>query len=213
MSQFARVVTGLIEGQFICQVTDREGFDFLRSSRENGGILNRDDVDQYLRRMGLRLASTRDGGAFFAAYADIDGEGKKAAKKRFAELKNLYRPMTAFLEMVMRLTGDDGSVSAGARLEVNRVMGRIAENVGLQEQLRQTAADTGIVPKDGSDRGRLTGIVKRFRDEKYLELINPETETYMFTGRIEWVHEAIEYIMLHEKISEDDSDFDKRTQA
>jgi len=115
--------------------------------------------------------------------------------------------------MVMRVTGDDNAISAGQKLNLNRMMARIGENAGLQEQLRKTAADTGITTKDGSDRERLVKIVKRFRDDGYLRLINPESEIYMFTGRIEWLQEAIEFLMLHDKISEEDSDFDQRAQV
>lgn len=205
MSTFARVATALMEGGFICQITDYEGHQFLANS------VNQGDVDQYLRRIDLRLTTTRDGGAFFAAHADIDVEGKKDAKKRFTEVKNVLRPMVSFLELVMRITGDDESVAAGQILNLNQMMARISENPSLYLQLRQTTID--INTKDGSDRERLNKIVKRFQNEGYLLLVNPESEIYMFTGRIEWLMEAIEYLMLHDEISEEDSKYDKRAES
>ncbi|QXH33766.1 condensin complex protein MksE [Pseudomonas muyukensis] len=205
MSTFARVATALMEGGFICQITDYEGHQFLANS------VNQGDVDQYLRRIDLRLTSTRDGGAFFAAHADIDVEGKKDAKKRFTEVKNVLRPMVSFLELVMRITGDDESVAAGQVLNLNQMMARISENPSLYLQLRQTTID--INTKDGSDRERLNKIVKRFQNEGYLLLVNPESEIFMFTGRIEWLMEAIEYLMLHDEISEEDSEYDKRAES
>lgn len=205
MSTFARVATALMEGGFICQITDYEGHQFLANS------VNQGDVDQYLRRIDLRLTTTRDSGAFFAAHADIDVEGKKDAKKRFTEVKNVLRPMVSFLELVMRITGDDESVAAGQVLNLNQMMARISENPSLYLQLRQTTID--INTKDGSDRERLNKIVKRFQNEGYLLLVNPESEIYMFTGRIEWLMEAIEYLMLHDEISEEDSEYDKRAES
>lgn len=205
MSTFARVATALMEGGFICQITDYEGHQFLANS------INQGDVDQYLRRIDLRLTTTRDGGAFFAAHADIDVEGKKDAKKRFTEVKNVLRPMVSFLELVMRITGDDESVAAGQVLNLNQMMARISENPSLYLQLRQTTID--INTKDGSDRERLNKIVKRFQNEGYLLLVNPESEIFMFTGRIEWLMEAIEYLMLHDEISEEDSEYDKRAES
>lgn len=205
MSTFARVATALMQGGFICQITDYEGHQFLANT------VNQGDVDQYLRRIDLRLTTTRDGGAFFAAHADIDVEGKKDAKKRFTEVKNVLRPMVSFLELVMRITGDDESVAAGQVLNLNQMMARISENPSLYLQLRQTTID--INTKDGSDRERLNKIVKRFQNEGYLLLVNPESEIYMFTGRIEWLMEAIEYLMLHDEISEEDSEYDKRAES
>lgn len=205
MSTFARVATALMEGGFICQITDYEGHQFLANS------VNQGDIDQYLRRIDLRLTTTRDGGAFFAAHADIDVEGKKDAKKRFTEVKNVLRPMVSFLELVMRVTGDDESVAAGQVLNLNQMMARISENPSLYLQLRQTTIN--INTKDGSDRERLNKIVKRFQNEGYLLLVNPESEIYMFTGRIEWLMEAIEYLMLHDEISEEDSEHDKRAES
>ncbi|MCV2224053.1 condensin complex protein MksE [Pseudomonas mercuritolerans] len=205
MSTFARVATALMQGGFICQITDYEGHQFLANT------VNQGDVDHYLRRIDLRLTTTRDDGAFFAAHADIDIEGKKDAKKRFTEVKNVLRPMVSFLELVMRITGDDESVAAGQVLNLNQMMARISENPSLYLQLRQTTID--INTKDGSDRERLNKIVKRFQNEGYLLLINPESEIYMFTGRIEWLMEAIEYLMLHDEISEEDSEYDKRAES
>lgn len=205
MSTFARVATALMEGGFICRITDYEGHQFLANS------VNQSDVDQYLRRIDLRLTTTRGGGAFFAAHADIDVKGKKDAKKRFTEVKNVLRPMVSFLELVMRITGDDESVAAGQVLNLNQMMARISENPSLYLQLRQTTIDLNT--KDGSDRERLNKIVKRFQNEGYLLLVNPESEIYMFTGRIEWLMEAIEYLMLHDEISEEDSEYDKRAES
>lgn len=205
MSIFARVATGLMGGGFICQITDYEGHQFLANSAHH------DDVDKYLRRIDLRLTTTRDGGAFFAAHADIDVEGKRDAKKRFTEVKNTLRPMVSFLELVMRITGDDDSIAAGQVLNLNQMMARISENPSLYLQLRQTTID--INTKDGSDRERLNKIVKRFQNEGYLLLVNPESEIYMFTGRIEWLMEAIEYLMLHDEISEEDSEYEKRADS
>ncbi|WP_432668109.1 condensin complex protein MksE [Pseudomonas umsongensis] len=205
MSIFARVATALMGGGFICQITDYEGHQFLANSAHH------DDVDKYLRRIDLRLTTTRDGGAFFAAHADIDVEGKRDAKKRFTEVKNTLRPMVSFLELVMRITGDDDSIAAGQVLNLNQMMARISENPSLYLQLRQTTID--INTKDGSDRERLNKIVKRFQNEGYLLLVNPESEIYMFTGRIEWLMEAIEYLMLHDEISEEDSEYEKRADS
>jgi hypothetical protein len=205
MNIFARVATGLMGGGFICQITDYEGHQFLANTAHH------DDVDKYLRRIDLRLTTTRDGGAFFAAHADIDVEGKRDAKKRFTEVKNTLRPMVSFLELVMRITGDDDSIAAGQILNLNQMMARISENPSLYLQLRQTTID--INTKDGSDRERLNKIVKRFQNEGYLLLVNPESEIYMFTGRIEWLMEAIEYLMLHDEISEEDSEYEKRADS
>lgn len=213
MTQFSRTVTSLLEGQFICPVTDPDGFQFLSNDQPNSGKTNQTKVDDYLRQLELRLTLTKDGGAFFAAHADIDIDGRKAARKRFTELKNILRPMVSFLEMVMRMAGDDGAVSSGQKLDMNRMMARISENASLTEQLRQTAIDTGIVSKDGSDRDRLNRIIAKFQKDGFLRLVNSESEIYMFTGRIEWLMEAIEYLMLHDKISEDDAEFEKRVDA
>lgn len=205
MSTFGRVVTALMQGGFVCEITDYDGHQFLANP------VHHNDVDQYLRRIDLRLTTTREGGAFFAAHADIDVEGKKDAKKRFAEVKNVLRPMVSFLELVMRISGDDDSVAAGQILNLNQMMARISDNPSLYLQLRQTTID--INTKDGSDRERLNKIVRRFQNDGYLLLVNPESEIYMFTGRIEWLMEAIEYLMLHDEISEEDNEYDKRAES
>ena len=55
---FERVVQSLLSGQFVCPVSDYEGFSFLSE------VGSHQAVNAYLGKIGLHLAATRHGGAF-----------------------------------------------------------------------------------------------------------------------------------------------------
>jgi hypothetical protein len=41
------------------------------------------------------------------------------------------------------------------------------------------------------------------RDEGYLVLANPEREIYAVTGKVEYLQEVVDFLMVHESVQED----------
>lgn len=201
---FNRIVTQLISGKFICKVSFHDGHTYL-SDADNFA-----KVDTYLRQIDLRLAKTGSEMAFFVTHADLDDQGKKAAKALFLDLKNNLRPLISFLDLVMRTARDDNAISPGEKVETNKMMNIIAQNPSLTEALRMVANQTKSIAVDGSDRQRLERILKKFKNEGYLEEVNKEEEIFQFTGKVEYVQEVISFLMQHDQISQEDEAFDAR---
>lgn len=198
---FEQVVLALLSGEFICPVTGRDGFAYL----EDGG--NQGAVDDYLSKIGLHLAKTRSGGAYFAAHNSVGGLERKAAKDVFAEIKHTLRPAVAFLDLVMRAMQSDEFLAVGTLLEVNKLMGVIDANPSFRNEL-QTLAIQLKVPADGTDRTRLDKILKTFRERGYLHLSNSEREIYQITGKIEFIQEAIQFLSDLPEVARDGDDTD-----
>lgn len=201
---FNRIVTQLISGKFICKVSFHDGHNYLSDPVKFKA------VDDYLRQIDLRVGTTESGMAFYPAHADVDDQGKKAAKAIFADMKNNIRPLVSFLDMVMRTTRDDNAISPGEKLELNKMMNIIAQNPSLTEALRTVANQTKSIPIDGSDRKRLELILKKFKNDGYLEEVNKEEEIYRFTGKVDYAKEVNNFLMEHDQISEEDEAFEAR---
>jgi hypothetical protein len=210
---FDNVVTSLIAGKFICQVSDPAAYDFLYDETIRDGHTRADDVDQYLRRIGMKLSVTKSGGAYYISHMNVDDNGKKAAKLLFTNLKNNIRLVVDFFKLVMDATGKDYSVNPGEKIELNRLMGSISQNPSLLEALRKVANLGKTVAHDGTDRQRLEKVIKRMQAEGYLEEVNREQDIYQFTGKIEYMHDAMEFLMLHDQITEEDEAFDSKVAA
>lgn len=192
---FEQVVPVLLAGEFVCQVTNHAGFSYLN------GPENHQEVNDYVRKIGLHLATTRQGGAFFLAHNQGEDLDRKAAKDVFSEIKQSLRPLVSFLDMVMRVMQDDGLLVAGTPIEVNKLMAAIDANPSFRNDL-QTLASQLKIQGDGTDRNRLEKVLKNFREKGYLQFSNPEREIYQITGKIEFIQEVIEFLMEHDAIGD-----------
>lgn len=196
---FEQVVQSLLAGEFVCPVSNHEGFVFLGDSG------NQYAVNEYLGKIGLHLAETRHKGAYFAAHNVTGGPERKAAKDVFTEIKHTLRPVVSFLDMVMRAMQSDDFLSVGTPIEVNKLMGAIDANPSFRNDLQMLAIQLRV-PADGTDRTRLDKVLKSFREKGYLLLSNPEREIYQITGKIEFVQEAIEFLMEHDSIQSEEEE-------
>lgn len=201
---FNRIVKQLLAGDFICGVTFRDGFTYLADEE------NFRKVDDYLRKIDLRLSKTASEMAYFMTHADLDDQGKKSAKALFADIKHNIRPLVSFLDLVMRTERDDNAISPGETIEANKMMNLIAQNPSLTEALRNVANQTRSVATDGSDRQRLDRILKKFKSDGYLDEVNKDEEIYKFTGKVEFAQEIIIFLMQNDHISQEDEAYDAR---
>ncbi|NCA72497.1 MAG: hypothetical protein EOM91_21040 [Sphingobacteriia bacterium] len=202
---FEQTLTLLLAGEFICNVRYQDAWRFLEDDGQ------RDEVDAFLGKLGRRLARTRQGGAWFAAYQKIGPAERKAMRDGFAEIKHNLRLLVGFFVHLMQTMRQDQFLAPGSLIEANRMMGAIDQNPNLRSEL-QARAGLGRGPTgDGTHRGTLDRLLKKLRDEGYLVLANPEREIYAVTGKIEYLQEVVDFLMAHQSIPdelEEESDAD-----
>lgn len=207
---FERIARDLIEGRFICQVADAPGYDYLVTPGHVGQLSNADEIDSLLRKLGMRLATTQSKGAFFAVHARLDEEAMRTAKATFSEVKNTIRPLTAFFELILRAYRTDSVIAIGEKIDANQLMGLIAQNPSLTESLRMVT-NMSKQAADGSDRDRLKKVFAKFKKDGYLLEVNSAKEIFQITGKLEYYQDVIQFLIQNDKISEEDQDFEKRT--
>jgi hypothetical protein len=195
---FESVVQSLLAGDFICPVSNHEGYFFLNEQD------NQNTINDYLGKIGLHLAKTRHGGAFFAAHNVTGKPENRAAKEVFTDIKQNLRPLVSFLDMVMRVMQSDDFLAVGTVIEVNKLMGAIDANPSFRNDLQSLANQIKI--QADTDRNRLEKVLKNFRDKGYLILSNPEREIYQITGKIEYIQEVIEFLMEHDAIRDEEEE-------
>jgi hypothetical protein len=194
---FEQVVTLLLSGEFICNVRYPDAWRFLADESR------RKDVDAFLGRLGRRLAGTRHGGAWFAAYRQIGADERRAMRETFADIKHNLRLLVGFFVHVMQAQRQDQFLAPGSLIEANPLMATIDDNPNLRGEL-QTLAGLGKGPVgDGTLRGTLDRLLKKLRDDGYLTLANPEREIYQVTGKIEYLQEVVDFLMAHQSIPDE----------
>lgn len=207
---FEQTVTRLLSGEFICDVRYPDAWRFL----EDEG--RRHEVAVFLGRLGRRLARTRQGGAWFAAYKEIGADERRAMREGFADIKHNLRLLVGFFVHAMQALRQDQFLAPGSLIEANRLMAAIDENPNLRGEL-QALAGLGKGPTgDGTLRGTLERLLKKLRDDGYLVLANPEREIYEVTGKIEYLQEVIDFLMAHQSIPdevEEETEADARQES
>jgi hypothetical protein len=194
---FEQTLTLLLAGEFICAIRYPDAWRFLDDEGQ------RAEADAFLARLGRRLARTRQGGAWFAAYTQIGSEERRAIRDGFADIKHNLRLLVGFFVHVMQAQRQDQFLAPGSVIEANRLMAAIDENPNLRVELQAIAALGKGAGADGTLRGTLERLLKRLRDDGYLVLANPEREIYEVTGKIEYLQEVVDFLMTHESVKEE----------
>ena len=207
---FEQTLTLLLAGEFICSIRYPDAWRFLEDEGQ------RREVDAFLGKLGRRLARTRQGGSWFAAYKQVGAEERRAMRDGFAEIKHNLRLLVGFFVHVMQALRQDQFLAPGSLIEANRLMAAIDQNPNLRSEL-QALAGLGKGPTgDGTLRGTLERLLKKLRDEGYLVLANPEREIYEVTGKIEYLQEVVDFLMTHQSIPdevEEESDTEARQET
>ena len=76
---FDQLLKRLLQGEFICEVSDETGFRYLQDPE------NAHQVDAFLTRLDYRLSSTQNRLAFYAAYRTIDSSARGDIRKVFQQ--------------------------------------------------------------------------------------------------------------------------------
>ncbi len=194
---FEQTLTLLLAGEFICAIRYPDAWRFLEDAAQ------RAEAEVFLARLGRRLARTRQGGAWFAAYAQIGSEERRAIRDGFADIKHNLRLLVGFFVHVMQAQRQDQFLAPGSVIEANRLMAAIDGNPNLRVELQAIAALGKGAGADGTLRGTLERLLKRLRDDGYLVLANPEREIYEVTGKIEYLQEVVDFLMAHESVKEE----------
>ncbi|HUV71168.1 MAG TPA: hypothetical protein VMW15_16030 [Terracidiphilus sp.] len=193
---FEQTVTLLLSGQFVCAVSYPDAFRFLNAEE------NRKEVEAFLGRLGRSLACTRHGSAWYVSFARLDPDERKGIREEFAEIKHSLRLVVGFFVHVMQAMRREEFLSPGSVIETNRLIAAIDENPSLRNEL-QTLTNLGKASSDGTLRSALDRLLKKLREEGYLVLANPEREIYEVTGKVEYLQEVVDFLMVHESVQEE----------
>jgi hypothetical protein len=193
---FEQTVTLLLAGEFVCAVSQPDAYRFLQEETQ------RKEVDAYLARLGRRLAATRHGSAWYLAYLRLDPEQRRGIREEYAEIKHNLRLVVGFFVHVMQALRREEFLAPGSIIETHRLIAAIDENPNLRNEL-QTLVNLGKASSDGTLRNGLERLLKKLRDEGYLVLANPEREIYAVTGKVEYLQEVVDFLMVHESVQED----------
>ncbi|MCK5666269.1 MAG: hypothetical protein KAI17_22415, partial [Thiotrichaceae bacterium] len=130
---FESLVKRLLQGEFICEVTDEAGFQYLQN-QENLFL-----IEDYLQRINYRLASTQNKLAFYAAYIEIDSAARQDIRKVFQQFRLELHPVVEWLDMMMACLKQDTTLSPGDTLALSSLLQVMENNQALADRLQAFA--------------------------------------------------------------------------
>lgn len=190
----------LISGQFVCGITAADAFAELSDPDR------RKEVDAYLRQMGLRIASTPDATAFYVANVEWDDAARREAKAAFALVKNELRFVVNLLQTLMGMSGTDMLLTPGFVLRKNKLADVAASNPIWRDELRALASTLRGNSADSGNSVLLGKLLGKMVELGYMQLANAQDEIYRVTGKIDWFHQVVAFVVEHEQIPDVEDD-------
>ncbi|MBT5230734.1 MAG: hypothetical protein HOM11_10735 [Methylococcales bacterium] len=201
-----RILTHLLDGQFICQTTEPTLFTALQSETTH------DIVNTTLSTLGYELRGTLQpapeeeqeisGMAYYAAYADYDDkQDQQKILKQCQDLRDQVSPIMDFILLLMRTQGKDGVFLEGDTLRFSELLSAIENESTYQAELK-TISHYPLFNnrKVEKNHDRLNMVLTTLEKEGYITLKNKESMIYQFCGKISHFYNTISFILEHEDI-------------
>lgn len=193
---FDGVVIKLLEGRFICNTTEPDLFEYLKTEGA------RHEIDGYLGRIDRRLESTPNGQAYYAAYARIGKADRREIRDLFGTIKHEIKPVLAFLNFAMQATHADKTLFPGDVLDFPTLLKTVSDNPHLGEELRKfPSLGKEFVSSDSNVRSMLDRILQQIVKSGYL-VQDRENDRYQVTGKIDYFYEVMDFLAENENIED-----------
>ena len=198
MIEHGPLLERLLEGEFICAVTDEHSFHKL----QNDELV--DDFNHFLRPLNRRVAKNDDGSVYFLAYCDLTQNARQHLSHQFASTVQSLLPMLEWMQLVQEALGRDGALSAGDTIKMQDFESKVVDNQSLIQRLSHLANDK--VFKSTSDKPdmQIKQVFKRIRELGYLYQPHKDRLFYIVTGKVEQLIELVRFIIDEENLPIDD---------
>jgi hypothetical protein len=199
---FESVVKQLLQGVFVCEVSHEEAFNYLKNPDKVQA------VEDFLKQIGYRLATTPNGLAFYAAYQQIDSDNQADIKRIFQQFRLELHPVLEWLDMMMSCLHQDSALAPGDTLSFSNLLQVIEQNQALADRLLSFAKFKDFAGNDDSIKARLEKLLATLHKWGYLKLANRDMLIYQVTGKLDYFYQALQFIQEHEQIPIDQSEDD-----
>ncbi|WP_338516868.1 condensin complex protein MksE [Alteromonas gracilis] len=195
MTEQGRVLSALLQGAFICQVTDEEAWRFLKS-RDKAAQL-----EPHLALLNRTLSTTAEGDVFFASYLTIGESERKVLTQQFQDTASNLVPLVEWLLLVQQANESDMPITMGSAIRLNELQTTIEDTPAYAEQLEKISRYRMFGSTSVNLDGQLKQVFKRLTEMGYLIKPNPDKQIYLGTGKIEHLYEMLRFIDETEALS------------
>lgn len=184
----AQVLRLLLAGEYICSVRYDFEFDLLQDSAE------REQVDDWLRPLGMRTGRLGEQGAFFLAYDRIGPKQITQVKKELLEFRDVYGPAVLMLDMIRQSDTSQVTLTPGEVIMLYQLEEAVAQSSTLETQLKSLLGVISGAAQRNSNHENLRRLMEHLAKDGYVVLANKETGAYRVTGKIEQLYAVLQFL-------------------
>lgn len=199
MIQHGPLLERLLAGQFICEISDSDGFRHLSDSQ------TREDINHYLRPLNRRLASNDDNSVFFLAYHDLTPQAREHLSSQFALTVQSLLPVLEWLQLIQESLGRDSALTAGDTIKLQEFVLRTEDNQSLRQRLSTLAGDRFFNSQSDALDQQVKLIFRRLKEHGYLRQPHGDRQYYVVTGKIDYLIDIIRFIRDEEHLPVEDA--------
>lgn len=183
----------LLAGKYICPFATQAAFDYLDDPA------HAEETDQWLERIGKRLARLTDSGAFYMAPIKLQSSDTAWVREDFLKYRDLYGNCALLLNLI-RSANDDFTMQRGDMVQLAELEMAVNESTTLETQLRSFVSFVHEGSTRYTNRESLKKVLEHLVKEGFLHLVNAKTDLYQATGKIDQLAVALAIFVEHEKI-------------
>lgn len=178
----------LLSGEYICPVTHNNEYLQLLDEEE------KEAVDEWLLKLGMRVARVSEDGAFFLAH---DYVGQKEATQLKGELLNfrdVYGPAVLMLDLIRQADGGRIQLSPSEFIMLYKLEEAVAQSSMLETQLKGLLGVITNAAMRNSNHENLRKLLDHLARDGYVKLTNKDQGSYQITGKIEQLYAVLQFL-------------------
>lgn len=194
MIEHGPLLEKLLQGAFICAVTDEHSHSKLESESL------REDLNHFLRPLNRRIAQSEDGSVYFLAYKELNEDARNVLSSQFNQAIVSLIPMLDWMILVQEAMGRDSALTAGDTIKLPEFTLKVEDNQSLKQRLAALAADRLFQSKSDQLDMQIKQVFRRIKELGYLHQPHKDRQVFYVTGKIEHLVELVRFIKDEENL-------------
>ncbi|MGD1527029.1 condensin complex protein MksE [Vibrio owensii] len=196
---FEQAVTALLEGKFICKITEPDLHNYLIDEEHFH------QISSFILKIGRSLKCSGSEGSYYAAYTEVNSSNKAAIAKDIELIRHNLKPTIESIRLVLDGIRSDTGLHEGQEIYAASIENYAEAHDSTKERFKllsqQSLVKRGAKIKENvHDQIMLVlGFLER---EGYLIQPNKNRNIFLVTGKISYLMEMLEFINEHEQIIE-----------
>jgi hypothetical protein len=193
MQMIRETIEKLLQGEFICPISDPKAFKDLQDPE------TRKIIDNTLLILNRKISTTSNQGAYFAIWNNVKDYERNKVSSEFNLLRNQIRHIIEFILLIMDANMRDNPLLSGEQISKAELTLQVEKNSSLEDRLNNLIILLNAKKKVNNVAQNITTLLETL--EKYNVIIETikGSGVYLTTGKIEYIYDVIDFIYAHDK--------------